>query len=164
VNLGWTKVPLLAGLEDAFPWPVFLERDEGTCIHAESWFGAAQAHSNVFFRGIGLGVLAGGRHLTGARSFSGEIGHCKFVAGAEDLCTCGRKGCLEAIASGVDIARQYVGRTGTGLDQLRLAGVLERARLGDPSPWPSSREPAGQSAPRCRRRSVSSIPRTSCCP
>jgi N-acetylglucosamine repressor len=136
VNLGWTKVPLRAGLEDAFPWPVFLERDKGTCIHAESWLGAAQGHSNALFLiaegGIGLGVLAGGRHLTGARSFSGEIGHCKFVAGAEDLCNCGQKGCLEAIASGVNIVRQYAERTGTERDQLRFAGVLERARLGDP--------------------------------
>ncbi len=135
VNLGWTKVPLLAKLKEAFPWPVFLERDKETCIHAESWLGAAQGYANALFLivegGIGMGVLAAGRHLMGARGFSGEIGHCKFVPGAEDLCNCGQQGCLEAIASGVNIVRQYAEQTGAGLVQFRFADVLERARRGD---------------------------------
>lgn len=135
VNLGWTKVPLLARLKEAFPWPVFFERDKETCIHAESWLGAAQGCTNALFLiaegGIGMGVLAGGRHLMGARGFSGEIGHCKFVPGAEDLCNCGQKGCLEAIASGVNIVRQYAERSGAEPGQLRFVDVLERARRGD---------------------------------
>jgi predicted NBD/HSP70 family sugar kinase len=135
VNLGWTEVPLLARLKEAFPWPVFLERDKETCIHAESWLGAAQDYTSALFliaeAGIGMGILAGGRHLMGARGFSGEIGHCKFVPGAEDLCNCGQKGCLEAIASGVNVVRQYAERSGAELGQLRFADVLERARRGD---------------------------------
>ncbi len=135
VNLGWTKVPLLARLKEAFPWPVFFERDKETCIHAESWLGAAQGYTDALFLiaegGIGLGILAGGRHLMGTRGFSGEIGHCKFVPGAEDLCNCGQKGCLEAIASGANLVRQYAERSGAEPGQLRFADVLERARHGD---------------------------------
>lgn len=135
VNLGWTKVPLLAVLKEAFPWPVFMERDKETCIHAESWLGAAHNSSNALFLiaegGIGMGILADRNHLMGARGFSGEIGHCKFVPGAEDLCNCGQKGCLEAIASGVNIVRQYAERTGEESDKFRFVDVLERARRGD---------------------------------
>jgi N-acetylglucosamine repressor len=135
VNLGWTRVPLLAKLKEAFPWPVFLERDKETCVHAESWLGAAQGLNNALFliaeAGIGMGILAGGRHLMGARGFSGEIGHCKFISGAEDLCNCGQKGCLEAVASAANIVRQYAERSGVELSQLRFADVLERARRGD---------------------------------
>jgi len=135
VNLGWTKVPLLTVLKEAFPWPVFMERDKETCIHAERWLGAAQKCGNALFLiaegGIGMGILAGSDHLTGARGFSGEIGHCKFVPGAEDLCNCGQKGCLEAIASGVNIVRQYEERAGTERGKLRFVDVLERARRGD---------------------------------
>lgn len=135
VNLGWTKVPLLAVLKEAFPWPVFMERDKETCIHAESWLGAAHNSSNALFLiaegGIGMGILADRNHLMGARGFSGEIGHCKFVPGAEDLCNCGQKGCLEAIASGVNIVRQYAERTGAESDKFRFVDVLERARRGD---------------------------------
>jgi predicted NBD/HSP70 family sugar kinase len=136
VNLGWTKLPLFAVLKEAFPWPVFLERDKETCVHAESWLGAAQKQSNALFLiaegGIGMGILADRKHLMGARGFSGEIGHCKVLPDAEDLCNCGQKGCLEAIASGVNIARQYAERTGTESAELRFVEVLERARRGDP--------------------------------
>ena len=135
VNLGWTKVPLLAVLKEAFPWPVFMERDKEPCIHAESWLGAAHNSSNALFLiaegGIGMGILADRNHLMGARGFSGEIGHCKFVPGAEDLCNCGQKGCLEAIASGVNIVRQYAERTGAESHKFRFVDVLERARRGD---------------------------------
>ena len=135
VNLGWTRVPLLSRLKEAFSWPVFLERDKETCIHGESWLGAAQGCSNALFLiaegGIGMGILANGRHVMGARGFSGEIGHCKFVPGAEDLCNCGQKGCLEAIASGANVVRQYADRSGAETGQLRFVDVLERARGGD---------------------------------
>jgi len=135
VNLGWIKVPLLAALKEAFPWPVFMERDKETCIHAESWLGAAQNYGNALFliaeAGIGMGILADRRHLMGARGFSGEIGHCKFVPGTEDLCSCGQKGCLEAIASGANIVRQYAERAGADAGSLRFVDVLERARRGD---------------------------------
>jgi N-acetylglucosamine repressor len=136
VNLGWTDVPLAAVLKEAFPWPVFLERDKETCIHAESWLGAAQNYGSALFLiaegGIGMGIMAGNAHLTGARDFSGEIGHCKFVPGAEDLCNCGQKGCLEAIASGANIVRQYSERSGVPSDRLRFIDVVENARRGDP--------------------------------
>jgi predicted NBD/HSP70 family sugar kinase len=135
VNLGWTKIPLLTILKEAFPWPVFMERDKETCIHAESWLGAAQNCSNALFMiaeaGIGIGILADRRHLMGTRGFSGEIGHCKFVPGAEDLCSCGQKGCLEAIASGANIVRQYAERVGMHATTFRFVDVLEMARCGD---------------------------------
>jgi predicted NBD/HSP70 family sugar kinase len=137
VNLGWTKIPLLAVLTEAFPWPVFLERDKQTCILAESWLGAAQKYTNAMFLiaegGIGLGILADRNHPVGAHGLSGEIGHCKVFPEAEDLCNCGQKGCLEAIASGVNIVRQYAERTGAEAGSLRFADVLERARRQDPA-------------------------------
>jgi predicted NBD/HSP70 family sugar kinase len=135
VNLGWTKVPLAAVLKESFPWPVFLERDKETCIHAESWLGAAQNYRNALFLiaegGIGMGILADRKHLMGARGFSGEIGHSKVVPGAEDVCNCGQRGCLEAIASGVNIVRQYAERTGAAADRFRFVDVLEKVRRGD---------------------------------
>lgn len=135
VNLGWTQVPLLAVLKEAFHWPVFMERDKETCLHAENWLGAAKGCSNALFLiaegGIGMGILADNKYLLGARGFSGEIGHCKFIPGAEDICNCGQKGCLEAIASGMNIARQYAEHTGTQSSALSFVEVLEKARGGD---------------------------------
>lgn len=135
VNLGWTQVPLLAVLKETFRWPVFMERDKETCLHAENWLGAAKNCSNALFLivegGIGMGILADNNHLLGARGFSGEIGHCKFIPDAEDICNCGQKGCLEAIASGMNIVRQYAEHTGTQSNTLNFIEVLEKARCGD---------------------------------
>lgn len=135
VNLGWTKVPLVAVLKEAFHWPVFMERDKETCIHAESWLGAAQNCRNALFLiaegGIGMGILSDRNHLIGARGFSGEIGHCKFVPGAQDICNCGQRGCLEAIASGVNVVRQYAERSRAEAASLSFVDVLERGRRGD---------------------------------
>src|ERR1039457_1334578 len=36
VNLGWTKIPLLAALRQAFPWPAFLARAKEPCIRSEN--------------------------------------------------------------------------------------------------------------------------------
>lgn len=135
VNLGWNHFPIKAFLQEAFHWPVFLERDKETCMHAEHWMGAAQGCRNALFLivegGIGLGILADGEPLGGARGFSGEIGHCKFLPGAEDRCNCGQTGCLEAIASSVNIVRQYGEQTGAETAGLRFDAVAEQARRGD---------------------------------
>ena len=135
MNLGWSQVPLLEILKSAFPWPIFLERDKETCLHAENWLGAAKGCRNALYLiaegGIGLGILAGGKPLLGARAFAGEIGHCKFQAGAVDLCNCGQRGCLEAIASSVNVVRQYLERTGEQNAGVRFSDVLEMARRGD---------------------------------
>lgn len=49
--------------------------------------------------GVGGAIISGGRLLTGANGFAGEIGH--FVTGYSDtICRCGRVGCLDTVASG----------------------------------------------------------------
>ena len=54
--------------------------------------------------GIGAGLVLDGRLYRGNRGFSGEIGHMA-VKPDGPLCGCGRRGCLETVASGTAIAR-----------------------------------------------------------
>ena len=137
VNLGWTRCPLVKALNEAFPWPVFLESDKDTCVLAERWVGAARHHANALFLiaegGIGLGVLADGKPLRGVSGIAGEIGHWKILPEAQDVCNCGQTGCLEAIASSPNIVRQYVEGSGqkASSTSLRIADVFERARRQD---------------------------------
>jgi predicted NBD/HSP70 family sugar kinase len=140
VNLGWKDFPLVEVLKAAFPWPVFMEQDKHTCVLAESWIGAAQKHDRALFLifegGIGLGIIVDRKPLDGARAFSGEIGHWKVFPEADDLCNCGQRGCLEAIASSVNIVRQYLEATGRAEAEpssLRMPEVCERARQKDPA-------------------------------
>ena len=56
--------------------------------------------------GIAAGVILGGRIYQGNRGFAGEIGH--FLADPDGpQCACGLRGCLEAMASGPALARQW---------------------------------------------------------
>jgi predicted NBD/HSP70 family sugar kinase len=139
VNLGWEGCPIGEALAAAFPgWPVFLESDKDTCILAESWCGS-QTYRNALFLiaegGIGLGILVDGRLVRGMRGLTGEIGHWKVLPDAADLCNCGGRGCLEAIASSPNIVRQYVDADGKRESPraVRITDVFERARQGNPA-------------------------------
>src|SRR5690606_9541045 len=55
--------------------------------------------------GIGAGIVSSGRLQRGARGTAGDLGHVRVQRGSGVRCTCGREGCLEALASGGALAR-----------------------------------------------------------
>lgn len=123
----WRNYPLGALVAQQLPGlPVTLRMD-GICIAlAEVWMGAAQGESNVMgmivSTGVGGGLILGGHVIAGPTGNAGHIGHVA-VAGFDDLCACGARGCLEAIASGprtVAWAREH-GFTGETGEQLAAA-------------------------------------------
>jgi N-acetylglucosamine repressor len=63
--------------------------------------------------GIGLGVMVNNIFLTGHSGFAGEMGHIPIVPGGRK-CHCGRRGCLETVASEwalVERVSEGLGRT-----------------------------------------------------
>jgi glucokinase len=108
-NLGWSNVPIRQILEDEFGIKVELENDANVAGLAEWRFGAGEQCRNMIYvtvsTGIGGGIIAGGRLLRGSLGFAGEIGHMILVENGP-LCGCGRRGCLEALASGTAIGRR----------------------------------------------------------
>ncbi|MGB3910675.1 MAG: ROK family protein [Pseudolysinimonas sp.] len=75
---------------------------------AEQRYGAARGSDNVMgmvvSTGVGGGLVLDGRGIRGASGNAGHIGHIQ-VSGYDDLCACGRRGCVEAIASGPSSVR-----------------------------------------------------------
>lgn len=63
--------------------------------------------------GVALGLVLAGRLHHGATGIAGEIGHLP-IDPYGPLCTCGQRGCLEAIASGAAITRRWAGGDGAG--------------------------------------------------
>lgn len=128
----WRDYPLGALVADLLPrgLPVTLRMD-GICITlAEIWTGAARGEENVMgmivSTGVGGGLVLGGHVVTGRSGNAGHIGHVQ-VAGFVDLCACGARGCLEAVASGprsVAWARTqgFTGATGEELAAAARAG------------------------------------------
>lgn len=76
---------------------------------AELIYGSAQEKKNVLVIlmdwGIGLGIIANGQVYMGNNGYSGEMGHMVFEEDGK-LCYCGKRGCLETIASGVYLVNQ----------------------------------------------------------
>ena len=140
LNLGaWRDYPLGDLVATQVPGlPVTLRMD-GICIAlAEVWLGAAQGESNVMgmivSTGVGGGLILGDRVIAGPTGNAGHIGHVA-VAGFDELCACGARGCLEAIASGprtVAWAREqgFIGETGEQLGAAAAAGdAVARAAI-----------------------------------
>ncbi|MBP1635387.1 MAG: NagC [Acidobacteria bacterium] len=124
---GWENVPLRERLERRFTVPVAVDNDANAGTLGEWRFGAGRGVDDLLYvnvgTGIGGGLIAGGRLVRGARNLAGEIGHTTVVRGGPP-CTCGRRGCLEACASGDALARrgsEALGRTVSGKDVFALA-------------------------------------------
>ena len=96
-------VPICDMFSKLFDIPVFADNDVRTATMAEIQMGAGQRTKDFIYINIGTGIAAGmvcGGHLIrGVSNYAGELGH--MVSGTwERGCKCGRKGCLEPMASG----------------------------------------------------------------
>ncbi|MDC7287975.1 ROK family protein [Blautia schinkii] len=87
--------------------PAAIDNDVRCGLAAELVFGSEKGCKNLIYLNIGTGIAAGfiidGKVLNGAHFFGGEIGHLKADPHSEAYCTCGERGCVEAIASGIGL-------------------------------------------------------------
>jgi predicted NBD/HSP70 family sugar kinase len=86
---------------------VMIQESHALCL-AERHFGGARGIDDFAMldvsTGVGLGVMTGGRLLTGHSGLAGEIGHITVEPDGR-LCGCGNVGCLETVASDAALAR-----------------------------------------------------------
>ena len=145
-NLGWKNVPLRKAFEKEFKRPVAVANDVDAGTFGEYMRGAARGSRSVLGvfpgTGIGGGFVYEGRLIRGRTQSCMEIGHVKVQAQGR-LCGCGRRGCLEAVASRLAIsadaaAAVYRGEApalaklaGTDLAKIRSGTLAESIRKGD---------------------------------
>ena len=100
---GWDGFPLRATLEERLDASTVIDNDANAAALGEALFGAGRGQRNLLYvnvgTGIGAGVVLNGRLYHGQHGMAGEIGHVT-VAPDGPLCPCGKRGCLEAVASG----------------------------------------------------------------
>lgn len=111
VNLNLSSYPVGPELSARFSVPVALENDvRAATLGAYEWLRSQRDLSYMAYMSIGTGISAGvvlNRALyRGATGVAVEIGHVPFEEGGP-LCACGLHGCLEALAAGPAISRQY---------------------------------------------------------
>lgn len=114
-NLNWKTLQLVKDqFESALSLPFFIDNDANVAALGEQWVGAGNNNPNVVFMtlgtGVGGGVIAAGNLIRGVKGAGGELGHITVDFDAPFACTCGKKGCLETVASAtgiVNLTRRY---------------------------------------------------------
>jgi glucokinase-like ROK family protein len=133
-------------LQTVFDYPVYFENNAKVRTFSEQQFGLARGKKNVLVVnigwGIGLGIITNGRLYEGKTGFSGEFGHLPVVDNGI-LCKCGKRGCLETVASltaivqmareGLEKSKSYALRKliGEDLEKIDINTVVQAAQDGD---------------------------------
>lgn len=127
VNLGLERLELGGMLAGRLGVGVRIENDvKAAALGAYHVLGLS---GTMAFLNLGTGMAAGivvdGRLWRGSTGIAGEIGHIP-VDPAGALCGCGQRGCLETVASGSGVARQW-----TSDDPLPVRALFAAAADGD---------------------------------
>jgi predicted NBD/HSP70 family sugar kinase len=132
-NLGWVDVPLglLLGVELGSTLPVAVGNEGDLGVMAEHLRGVAADASDAIYLtgevGLGSGVIVGGRPLTGAGGYAGEVGHMSVNPTTGRLCTCGRRGCWETEV-GADAVLLAIGAPAGSAPEQILATMASGSR------------------------------------
>lgn len=128
---GWTGLDLGGALREVFGAAEVRCADDGDLA------ALAEAHaagrSDLLYLGVGTGVgggiVLGGRLLPGPSRGSCEIGHL-IVDRSGERCDCGRRGCVQSVASGPAVLRRAARARGAEVTFPELARAL-----ADGTPW-----------------------------
>jgi len=128
-NLNWTnEVYPVRDIEKGTGLPVVIENDANVAALGERWQGAGNNADDVVFvtlgTGVGGGIIANGKLIQGQNGAAGEIGHVTVDPNGF-MCTCGKKGCLETIASATGIVRVARDRASEYAGSSELKAMLD---------------------------------------
>jgi len=148
-NMAWDAVPIRDDLAKALELPVYMDNDANAGVLAELFFGCAKGKKDVIYltmsTGVGGGIIANGRLVTGVSGIGGELGHLVLDVNGP-ICGCGQLGCLEAYCGGRNVALRLqdalryrqdhalmrLPEVDGKLENLNFQTVREGAKLGIP--------------------------------
>lgn len=132
VNMpGWRHFPIRNALSQALNCPVFYANDANAAAWGEFWLGTGKAYESMVLltlgTGVGGGIIIDNHLLVGRNDMGAECGHTlvDFAADAR-ICSCGKRGHLEAYASASAVAIQAK-TLATQHTKSELAKILESA-------------------------------------
>lgn len=141
----WRNVELREFMNSHVPYPVYFDNVSRAMALGEITFGNGPGFDDLICinvgYGIGAGIVIGKKLFYGTDGMAGEFGHMPVRGDEQVFCTCGKKNCLTAYASGDAIAqRARIGLLSNSLSilnkipagELNAKQVVEAARQGDP--------------------------------
>ncbi|MFA5817462.1 MAG: ROK family transcriptional regulator [Bacteroidales bacterium] len=141
----WRNIELRNFMESHVPFPVYFDNVSRAMALGEITFGKGPKFDDLICinvgYGIGAGIVIGRKLFYGTDGMAGELGHLPVKGDEQVYCTCGKKNCLTAYASGDAIAQRA--RIGLQKDkssilnlippeELEAKHVAEAAMKGDP--------------------------------
>lgn len=147
-NLNWNTLQEIGKkFGEKFDIPFYIENDANIAALGEQWRGAGEGALDCITvtlgTGVGGGVVVNGQLVRGVNGAAGEIGHLTIDTEGHFDCTCGKKGCLETVASATGImhlarkfAQEYVGdsEVKAQLDdgaEVNAKDIFDAAKEGD---------------------------------
>ena len=112
VNLGWGVFNVEEKLSEMLGGVIVKAgNDANVAALGENWQGGGVGFEDLILitlgTGVGGGVIIGDKIITGSNGAAGEIGHMPVVYDTDaETCGCGKKGCLETVASATGIVRE----------------------------------------------------------
>jgi glucokinase len=120
------EFPLRHALEERFSLSCLLEVDSNAAVVAEYLYGVGQGSTRLLGvtvgTGLGGGVIIEGQLLRYTGECAGDLGHI-ILDPKGRLCTCGARGCLEAMVNSAAVSERGGGRT--------VREIVSSARKGD---------------------------------
>lgn len=128
---GWEETPLGQLLEEALQAQAAVDNDANVAALGEQRFGAGRGLRHLLYvtvsTGVGGGWILNGQPWRGAQGMAGEIGHT-VVDPRGPRCLCGKRGCVERLASGPYMAQDARQRL---QEQPHQGPILRRLCDGD---------------------------------
>lgn len=130
---GWENVQLAARLATEFGAPAVIDNDANVAALGEYYFGAGRGFQDLMYltisTGVGGGWVLGGRPWRGHEGMAGEIGHT-VVDPAGPVCLCGKRGCVERLASGPYMAADVEERLRAGVPGSEMLRSVWSGEMG----------------------------------
>ena len=143
-NLGWD----VFSVEEEMAKLISIKKiralnDANAAALGEMWQGSGAGHKNMVMltlgTGVGGGIISDGKILTGSFGAAGEIGHMQVCFHEEEVCGCGKRGCLEQYAGArgmIQVAKKKLLESGRSsllqkMESFSAKEICDAAKAGD---------------------------------
>lgn len=128
------NIPLRQLIADRYHLPVFFDHDNQSAVLAEQLYGNGRGYQDILLvsvgRGVGCGILVGGKRVHSYSGYAPEIGHISIEHNGLP-CVCGNTGCMELYINSNTILKRFREATHQDLSYAEFCGMTENPQIDE---------------------------------